>query len=152
MTGASSDHARATASAAAVITDEQGRVLIVNPVYKERWNLPGGHLDEGELPSAAARREVLEELGLDVEIGDLLVTAWVTKAGGSHVFYVFDGPRLTPEQQRAITLQESEIGEIRFCLPQDITPDMVPPFALALWHRALQAREDHQPAYLELAL
>ncbi|MFD7630321.1 NUDIX domain-containing protein [Streptomyces sp. NPDC059851] len=152
MTAPSTDRARATASAAAVLTDERGRVLIVNPVHKERWNLPGGHLEEGELPTAAARREVREELGLDLEIGDLLVTAWVTRAEGSHVFYVFDGPRLTPEQQRAITLQEAEIGEIRFCLPEDISPDMVPPFALAIWCRALEARTDRRPAYLELAL
>ncbi|MFF4850601.1 NUDIX domain-containing protein [Streptomyces sp. NPDC001194] len=144
--------AKATASAAAIVRDEQGRVLIVNPVYKERWNLPGGHIEEGELPTAAARREVREEIGLDLEIGDLLVTAWVTRAEGSHVFYVFDGPRLSPEQQQAITLQESEIGEIRFCLPEDISTGMIPPFALAVWRKALAAREDKHPAYLELTL
>ncbi|MCC0100262.1 NUDIX hydrolase [Streptomyces flavotricini] len=148
----SAGRAKATASAAALVRDEQGRVLIVNPVYKERWNLPGGHLEEGELPTAAARREIREEIGLDLEIGDLLVTAWVTRAEGSHVFYVFDGPRLSPEQQRAITLQESEIGEIRFCLPEDISPSMIPPFALAVWRKALAAREDKHAAYLELAL
>lgn len=143
---------RATASAAAVIRDGQGRVLIVNPVYKERWNLPGGHLEEGELPTEAARREVREELGLDLEIGELLVTAWLTRAEGSHVFYVFDGPEISAEQQRAISLQESEIGEIRFCLPEDIAPGMIPPFALDIWRRALRAREEKQAAYLELAL
>ncbi|MGW8777124.1 NUDIX domain-containing protein [Streptomyces sp. NPDC055796] len=149
---ASVGRARATASAAAIVRDEQGRVLIVNPVYKERWNLPGGHIEEGELPAAAARREVREEIGLDVEIGDLLVTAWVTRAEGSHVFYVFDGPELSPEQQQAITLQESEIGEIRFCMPEDISPSMIPPFALAIWRKALAAREDERASYLELAL
>ncbi|MFI8265091.1 MULTISPECIES: NUDIX domain-containing protein [unclassified Streptomyces] len=148
----SDGRAKATASAAAIVRDEQGRVLIVNPVYKERWNLPGGHIEEGELPTAAARREVREEIGLDLEIGDLLVTAWVTRAEGSHVFYVFDGPRLSPEQQQAITLQESEIGEIRFCLPEDISTGMIPPFALAVWRKALAAREDKHAAYLELTL
>ncbi|MFE2143842.1 NUDIX domain-containing protein [Streptomyces sp. NPDC059456] len=148
----SAGRAKATASAAAIVRDEQGRVLIVNPVYKERWNLPGGHLEEGELPTAAARREVREEIGLDLEIGDLLVTAWVTRAEGSHVFHVFDGPELSPDQQRAITLQESEIGEIRFCLPEDIPPSMIPPFALVIWREALTARETKRAAYLELAL
>ncbi|MFE2551953.1 NUDIX domain-containing protein [Streptomyces sp. NPDC059355] len=148
----SDGRAKATASAAAIVRDEQGRVLIVNPVYKERWNLPGGHIEEGELPTAAARREVREEIGLDLEIGELLVTAWVTRTEGSHVFYVFDGPQLSPEQQQAITVQESEIGEIRFCLPEDISPSMIPPFALAVWRKALAAREDKHAAYLELAL
>ncbi|MET9886448.1 NUDIX hydrolase [Streptomyces sp. NPDC006430] len=143
---------KATASAAAVIRDEQGRVLIVNPIYKERWNLPGGHLEEGEVPTAAVRREVREELGLDLEVGDLLVTAWVTREEGSHVFYVFDGPQLSQEQQQAISLQESEIGEVRFCLPEEISPRMIPPFALEMWRRALVAREEKQAAYLELVL
>ncbi|MEU6866799.1 NUDIX hydrolase [Streptomyces sp. NPDC046876] len=143
---------KATASAAAIVRDEEGRVLIVNPVYKERWNLPGGHVDEGELPTAAVRRELREEVGLDVEIGDLLVTAWVTRPEGSHVFYVFDGPQLTPEQQQGITLQDSEIGEYRFSLPEDISPDMIPPFALAIWRKALVAREEKRAAYVELAL
>lgn len=147
----SDGHVAATASAAAVIRDEQGRVLIVNPVYKERWNLPGGHVEKGELPTAALRRELREELGLDLEVGDLLVTAWVTRPEGSHVFYVFDGPRLDAERQRAIRLQESEIGEIRFCLPEDITPGMIPPFALAIWRQALAAHEEKRAAYLELA-
>ncbi|MER6218760.1 NUDIX hydrolase [Streptomyces sp. NPDC001674] len=145
-------HVKASASAAALVRDERGRVLIVNPVYKERWNLPGGHIEEGELPTDALRRELREELGLDLEIGDLLVTAWVTRSEGSHVFYVFDGPQLTLEQQQGITLQESEIGEIRFCLPEDISPSMIPPFALAIWRKALAVREDKRAAYLELAL
>ncbi|MFD3546142.1 NUDIX domain-containing protein [Streptomyces sp. NPDC058655] len=148
----SAGHARATASAAAVIRDERGRVLIVNQVHRERWNLPGGHIEENELPTAALRRELREELGLDLEIGDLLVTAWVTRGEGSHVFHVFDGPLLSPEQQQAIRLQESEIDEFRFCLPEDISPDMVPPFALAIWRRVLVAREEKRAAYLELAL
>lgn len=148
----SAGHVKATASAAVLVRDEQGRILIVNPVYKERWNLPGGHLEEGELPSAAARREIREELGLDLQIGDLLVTAWVSRAEGSHVYYLFDGPQLSLEQQQGITLQESEIGEIRFCLPEDISPSMIPPFALAVWREALVAREEKRVAFIELAL
>jgi ADP-ribose pyrophosphatase YjhB (NUDIX family) len=49
-----------------LITDEQGRVLVVAPKNSggRSWNLPGGKVESGEAPQFAARREVLEETGL----------------------------------------------------------------------------------------
>jgi acetyl-CoA carboxylase carboxyl transferase subunit beta len=37
-----------------------------------RWTVPGGRLEEGESPAAAAVREVREETGLDVEVHEEL--------------------------------------------------------------------------------
>jgi 8-oxo-dGTP pyrophosphatase MutT (NUDIX family) len=56
--------ARKRMAATAFFRDEDGRVLLVNPVHKETWDLPGGAVEAEESPYAACRREVAEELGL----------------------------------------------------------------------------------------
>ena len=61
--------------AGAVVRDEAGRILVVrrrNPPAAGRWSLPGGRIEPGEIARQAAAREVREETGLVVEVGDEL--------------------------------------------------------------------------------
>ncbi|MFK4247102.1 NUDIX domain-containing protein [Micromonospora chokoriensis] len=69
------------AAAGAFITDLAGDVLLVKPTYRDHWAFPGGYVDEGEYPHDACAREVCEELGLSVTVGDLLVVDWAPPAG-----------------------------------------------------------------------
>lgn len=55
-------------SASAIVTDEQGRILLVKRRDNTLWALPGGGHDIGESIEQTAVREVKEETGLDVDI------------------------------------------------------------------------------------
>lgn len=61
--------ARFTATAGAVVTDDAGRVLLLQHPYRpgSGWGIPGGFVHSGEQPEAAIRRELREEIGLEVE-------------------------------------------------------------------------------------
>ncbi|WP_438855802.1 NUDIX hydrolase [Agromyces sp. M3QZ16-3] len=79
-------------AAGAVITDDDGRVLLVRrgaPPQRGRWSVPGGRLEPGESFADAAAREVLEETGLRVAVGREL---WRLRlpAGDAREFDVHD--------------------------------------------------------------
>jgi 8-oxo-dGTP pyrophosphatase MutT (NUDIX family) len=54
------------------LVDPEGRILLQlrdsqAPVSPNQWSVPGGQIEAGESPEAAARRELLDETGLRVE-------------------------------------------------------------------------------------
>lgn len=57
-----------TVSAAAVIMNDSGEVLLLNHVLRpySGWGLPGGFLAAREQPEAAIRREIREETGIEL--------------------------------------------------------------------------------------
>ncbi len=57
-----------TVGAICVIERADGAVLLVRHSYRRRWGLPGGLLERGEEADVGARREAVEEIGLDVEL------------------------------------------------------------------------------------
>ena len=46
---------------ALMVVRHQGKVLFIFNNWREEWELPGGMIDAGETPEAAAKRELLEE-------------------------------------------------------------------------------------------
>ncbi|WP_327256003.1 NUDIX hydrolase [Streptomyces sp. NBC_01244] len=103
---------RVLAGAAALFRDDRGRVLLVEPNYREGWALPGGTIesDTGESPRTAARRESAEEIGIDLPLGRLLAVDWSTGEGRPPlVAYLYDGGVLDAGQLASIKLQEEEL-------------------------------------------
>ncbi len=60
---------RFTVTAGAVVIDDRGRVLLLRHRFRPAsgWGIPGGFLKPGEQPEDAIRRELREEIGLEVE-------------------------------------------------------------------------------------
>lgn len=56
----------------AVIFDDEGKVLVSRRVDSGWFNLPGGGVDPGESAPEGLVREVREETGLEVEVGQLV--------------------------------------------------------------------------------
>ena len=120
--------ARARTGAGALITDGHGRVLMVEPTYKDRWEIPGGAVDAGETAVEACRRECMEELGLEIDIGRLLLLEHQTEQGerGDSIMFVYDGGVLRDES--SIRLPGEELRSFRFVEPEglgDITSERI---------------------------
>ncbi|MFE2549035.1 NUDIX domain-containing protein [Streptomyces sp. NPDC059355] len=115
---------RVLAGAAALYRDADGRVLLVEPNYREGWALPGGTVesDSGESPRTAARRESAEEIGLDLPLGRLLAVDWTLGEGRPPlVAYLYDGGVLDEAQLASIKLQEEELLSWRLVEPAELT-------------------------------
>jgi 8-oxo-dGTP diphosphatase len=104
-----------------LLRDAAGRVLLVEPAYKDDWELPGGVVEAEESPYDAAVRELKEELGLAVPPGRLLVVDWVPPRAGrtEGVMFVFDGGVLSTTAAAGIRLPVEELRSWAWCtLPE----------------------------------
>ncbi|WP_229789276.1 NUDIX domain-containing protein [Pilimelia terevasa] len=134
--------ARKRAAAAVLFHDARGRVLIVEPTYKDYWEIPGGAVNADESPRDAAAREIKEELGLVVRPGRLLAVDWVPPREGrtEGLMFVFDGGTLTAAAAAAVKLPADELRSWRWCSRQEAAERLSPLLArraAAAWEAAL---------------
>ncbi len=103
-------------AAGCLLHDSEGRVMIVKPTYKDGWDIPGGMVDRGESPHAAVRRELNEELGLELDPGTLLCVDFNGDQPGylESLMFVFDGGLLVRDEIERIVLPEDELAAFRF--------------------------------------
>ncbi|WP_433308324.1 NUDIX domain-containing protein [Micromonospora sp. CA-269861] len=136
------------AAAAALITDPAGNVLLVKPTYRDHWAFPGGYVDEGEYPHDACAREIREELGISLAVGDLLVVDWAPAAGQrprAIISFTFDCGSIASLD--GLVLPGQELEDAAFFSPRG-AQQRLPDNVAARVHTAMSARDLHAPLYL----
>ncbi|MFI8929581.1 NUDIX domain-containing protein [Streptomyces sp. NPDC053474] len=136
-------------AAGVLFFDAQGHVMVLEPMYREYRDIPGGYVDAGESPLQACVREVREALGIMPGIGRPLAVDWdASPAERDKVLYLFDGGALPAQLEAQIQLQRSEIKAYAFHSLDDFDSLTIP--RLARSGRAVViARSEGQVAYLE---
>ncbi|MET7313551.1 NUDIX domain-containing protein [Streptomyces sp. NPDC005134] len=141
------------AGAGAVIHDAAGRILLVQPSYRtDTWEIPGGGLDTGEDPLQAVRREVKEELGIDLTPGRLLAVDWVAEQADGRpplVNYLFDGGLITQAEARTrIHLDPEELTAWQLTTPEQWDSLLAPHMARRV-HACSRAMAQGTTVYLQ---
>jgi len=115
-------------SVVAVIVDDDERVLLTRrnvAPFKNMWVMPGGKIDLGEQIFKALHREVKEEVGLEVEIGELIDVFEHLTPGEENNHFIILYYRCRP-LSCDITHNPSEVAEARW-VPRDELADFPMP-------------------------
>ncbi len=143
---------RVTAFAVVHDAADQWLVLRHERLDVVRWELPGGHVDGDETAEHAAAREVLEETGVKVDVGDLVATClheW--KERRQRRLILFFSARMQPGAGPPVVVLEPQIAEVAWRSPGELDrsttssflyplidawPDLVEPGRPSLFFRA----------------
>ena len=138
-------------SAGAIVLNDRGEVLLVKDVRKDAWTFPGGIIEEDEGVLDGVKREVLEETGITVEVGELFcVTSNTCKYPG------YNGVKVVPTKVmldfvcRAVsgTPRPSEENSKTAWFPLDQAQRLITAPALAARFQAYLEYKG-RPAFLE---
>lgn len=142
--------ARKRVSADVILRDVRGRILLVDPTYKPDWDLPGGMAEANEPPADALRRELREELGLDIQVGDLLCVDWVSPHGpwDDLLNFIFDGGTLPDSSTEDLRLIDHELRAFEFC-DEGQAKERLRPYVWRRVSAALEALETGRARYLQ---
>jgi ADP-ribose pyrophosphatase YjhB (NUDIX family) len=113
-------HARFTVTAGAVIFNQAGQTLLLKHRFRagSGWGLPGGFLEAGEQPIEALRRELQEELGLEIHAVEIFLARSFRKP--KQVEILFRGSADGPVTPRTMEVERAEWFSL------DALPDGLP--------------------------
>lgn len=113
---------RFTVTAGAVIVDDNGRVLLLNHVFRtgSGWGIPGGFIEKGEQPEAGLRRELREEIGLELESAEIAFVRTLKRP--SQVEIIFRGRARGKTESQSVEIKSADwfaLDQLPKGLPRD---------------------------------
>lgn len=112
--------------AAAVITDN-GRILAcrrrAERISGGLWEFPGGKIEPEETPQAAVWREIHEELGIQIAVGNLLTVDETATAALTirlhcyHATLMDERPTVSSDHDRLLWLSPEELAALEWAAP-----------------------------------
>ena len=115
-------------SVVAVIIDDEEQVLLTRrnvAPFKDMWVMPGGKIDLGEPIFLALHREVAEEVGLEVEVGELIDVFEHLTPGDDKFHFIILYYRCRPLSCN-ISHNHLEVAEARWVPRQDLAGFTMP--------------------------
>lgn len=96
----------------------EGKALLVEPTYKDSFEIPGGIVENEESPRQALKREIEEELGIKGDPGRLLVIEYQTgnDSKTESLMFIFEF-RLSDYEERKISLCLDELRSWHYADP-----------------------------------
>lgn len=81
--------ARFTVTVGGVIEDDRGRLLLLKHRFRtgSGWGIPGGFINKAEQPEEALRRELGEEVGLELESAELAFLRTLERANQVEIYF-----------------------------------------------------------------
>jgi 8-oxo-dGTP diphosphatase len=146
----SPDYPKKQMGAGALFFNSAGELLIVKPTYRDYWSVPGGVIEDSESPRQGCAREVLEEIGLAVELGSLLVVDYTSLATSPReaLQFLFHGGPLDNGDIARLVLPPAELSAYRFVTMDEAIASLNPRLARRMPH-AMDAINTGRTAYLE---
>ena len=126
---------RFTVTTAVVIFNHDGKILLLEHVFRpdSGWGIPGGFLSNREQPEEGVRREIREEIGIELEDVRLLFARNLGRLRQVEIYFLAR-PVGIP-QPRSFEIKRAEWFALDH-LPSDLSRDQI-----QLINRALQASE-----------
>lgn len=141
-------------AAAAIFFDKNGRILLVKPIYKDYWGMPGGTVEDGESPAEGCAREIKEELSFEIKKEDLkllsidYINNGTTPSWGNALRFVFFVDNLSDEQISKIKLQKAELEKMEFVEVAEL-PNRLSAHTARAIAKSVLAYKDNKIFYLE---